>query len=227
MGTNSYERYYVDEAGREYYQQREGNDLVGTIFARDMQPWIRPNDRVLDYGCGNGCILKALPNPVRAGFDLNDYARSRVRDRLPPVTIYDSVADIPRGRWDVVVLHHVLEHCVDPVAVLVSMRELLAQRGRLLLTIPLEASDRRLREVPLDLDHHLYCWNPTTMRNLLAHSGLSLRTWMVRTAARENLLQPLARFSWRAFATATWILGSLLQRRELTCVCESLESPIN
>jgi len=220
MDTNNYERYYVGDAGRQYFQRLDGNDPVGTVFARTMRPWIHSNDRILDFGCGNGCILNALTNPIRAGYDISDYARQSVRESLPDVTIYDSPADIQRSNWDVIVCHHVLEHCIDPVSTLTLLRDLLAPGGRLLLTIPLESGAQRLQPLALDMDHHLYCWNPTTMRNLLAHSGLALRRSSIRTAAREDLAQPLARFSWTAFTALTWIFGRLLQRRELTCVCE-------
>lgn len=102
---------------------------------------------MLDYGCGNGEFCRALaalyPAAQVIGTDYHDSAPSM----LTRPTSYLPYSELSnhQGRFDLVVVRHVLEHTYDPVESLASMRTLLAPGGSLAIEVPcLEAGARYL-----------------------------------------------------------------------------------
>jgi hypothetical protein len=98
------------------------------------------------------------------------------------------------------------------------LKSFIAPGGRLLLTVPLEGHLLKLTSSEMDQDHHLFCWNPTTMRNLLEICGYTFKNVTVRSAAAEHRLESLALFSWVLFKLSVRVAGVLLRRREMTVI---------
>jgi SAM-dependent methyltransferase len=105
--------------------------------------------RLLDYGCGDGTFLAMLLAGPGApgsavGFDLSDTALAECRTRLGHLPSLSFVgADDLRspahdGRYDGLVCMEVLEHVVEPEAVLADFERLLAPGGRVLISVPVE-----------------------------------------------------------------------------------------
>ncbi len=215
--------HYTGEAGRRYAAQFNDprTDIVGRCFVDKVGAWIAADDKVLEFGCGKGRNVLATPCREKAGYDINEHSRRAAAEA--GLHVYDSPDHIPRGYWDVVVCHHVLEHVSAPAATLELLRSFLAPGGRLILTVPVEGHLRSLRPAEEDIDRHLYCWNPTTIRNLLDVAGFRLRNITVRWAACENRAEPFTRVSWRVFKAAVWTAGTILRRCEMTCIAEPLK----
>jgi 2-polyprenyl-3-methyl-5-hydroxy-6-metoxy-1,4-benzoquinol methylase len=97
--------------------------------------------RVLDVGCGEGLFgasLKARGAEVW-GIELAGPAAEAAAGRLDRVLAADvgaAMADLPRAHFDCVVFNDVLEHLVDPYAVLAQARSLLAPEGVVVCSIP-------------------------------------------------------------------------------------------
>lgn len=109
-------------------------DGLATVIA-DLCGGPNPSRRWLDYGCGNGCLVRHLRDRNLAeafGFDegsIADTARSR---GIPILTSEDLAAG--DGAFDVVTAVEVIEHTFDPVEELRRMRRLLRPGGLLFLT---------------------------------------------------------------------------------------------
>jgi SAM-dependent methyltransferase len=99
--------------------------------------------RVLDVGCGAGALGAALKrlNPVRSvvGLEADPVAAAVAQTRLDDVFVLDvERADPPRpvGGFDCTIYGDVLEHLIDPEAVLRRHRRLLAPGGVAVCSIP-------------------------------------------------------------------------------------------
>ena len=96
--------------------------------------------RMLDVGCGNGATIRAFgqiaPGWMKAGTEFDDKYRAEVESipNTEPLHV-GGVDDVP-GTFDVITMIHVLEHIVDPVAVLRSLRGKLVAGGLLLIEVP-------------------------------------------------------------------------------------------
>ncbi len=162
---------------------------------------------VLDIGCASGAFLvhaQARGWEV-AGVEVADFARERTESLLG-VPLARSLDGLPAGRsFDVVTLHHVLEHIHEPLPFL---RDEVAPRvGRLLVVeVPnfssLASRVHGPRWRDLRPDQHVFHYTPALLSRLLSLAGfrpvrvttLWEPLWSLRTALNSlRLLPGLAR----------------------------------
>src|SRR5580698_10533510 len=84
MLVENAQRHYQGEAGRRYQEGKRGipdsaTAWVARLRAEKMARFIRPTDRVLEYGVGLGWNLAALPCQRKIGFDVADFLEPSVR----------------------------------------------------------------------------------------------------------------------------------------------------
>jgi hypothetical protein len=179
-------------------------------------------DRVFEYCVGSGRNLALLQVAEKAGYDVSEHARPTAT--RSGITVYNSIDVVPRGYYTVVICHHVLEHVSSPFRTLCVLRELLANEGRLILTVPLEGHTRALidkeqgpRSSPLLLEVH-------DAAESGRDRGIRIVNLSIRWAAREDVFAPIAAYSWQLFETAVWAAGVALRRAEITCVAVPTKS---
>lgn len=142
-------------------------DLKGKFWKKAIQSlWPVPEDAlVLDYGCGLGQVTAAFSRCHY--YDIAEFTRDFLRRRGRQV--YSSVAEIPKGHFDVVISSHSLEHSPDPFEQLQLQARCARTRGTLILILPIEREFGRRLE--LDKDNHLFAWTFQTASNLLRAAG--------------------------------------------------------
>jgi SAM-dependent methyltransferase len=82
-----------------------------------LHQYIRPTDRVLEVGCGSGRVLSTIRAAERVGIDYDKKAIERGRTQYPELKLIHGEAREflkTAGRFDVLILSHVLEHLDDP-----------------------------------------------------------------------------------------------------------------
>jgi SAM-dependent methyltransferase len=104
---------------------------------------VTPPARILELGCGGGCVAAAL---ARAGFSVTGVEGhlSRIRQaatRAPGATflVHDlrlGLGPLGTERWDVVALFDVIEHLENPAAALQVALRRVVPRGLLVGTVP-------------------------------------------------------------------------------------------
>jgi 2-polyprenyl-3-methyl-5-hydroxy-6-metoxy-1,4-benzoquinol methylase len=99
--------------------------------------------RVLDIGCWTGDLGRVLRERGChvSGLEVDPVAADKARDVLDEVVVADLNTTRPSelfeaGSFDVVVLADVLEHLLDPVAVLADASTLLSAGGQVVISIP-------------------------------------------------------------------------------------------
>jgi 2-polyprenyl-3-methyl-5-hydroxy-6-metoxy-1,4-benzoquinol methylase len=101
----------------------------------------RPLGRVLDVGCGAGAVgpgLRAAGAQRLTGIELVPEAAALARahyDEVVEGRVEDAL-DLIEGPFDTVLCLDVLEHLVDPGAVLTALRDVAAPGGRLQVSVP-------------------------------------------------------------------------------------------
>ena len=140
----SYELEYSDEE-LQYFRSKLEQRLA--VIQRN-QPRLKIRGKMLDVGCGEGYALaffRARGWDVK-GIDFSDAGVSSknpdCQDALMTGDIFTLLADeIIRGEtYDVVWLQNVLEHVLDPVDLLKSLRQLIAKNGLAVITVPNDCS---------------------------------------------------------------------------------------
>lgn len=173
------ERYYP-AFYRRYGRRSAG--LLQRLQQRRARRWIRERaapGRCLEIGCGDGWVLAAIRDRgwTVVGLERSPESARPAREihRLP-VAVGPLEAIREAGTFDLIVLHHVLEHLPDPLAVLRACAKRLAPGGRLILAVPNFASWQRRFAGPywvhLDVPRHLGHFTPHSLAEALRRAGL-------------------------------------------------------
>lgn len=131
----------LSEAEEKHFWFRMRNEIISSV-ARRLVDRLGPAPRLLEVGCGNGNVLRALkdlwPRAHAVGLDLFDEGLKRARSRCQCVTKQGDIraVDFPEASFDLIGIFDVLEHLPDDENVLRILHRLLAPGGALLLTVP-------------------------------------------------------------------------------------------
>lgn len=134
---------------------------------------------LLEVGCGNGDLLRRMQGLGWRveGVESDPQAAALVSSVGLPVWC-GSVEDrrYPSDHFDAVVMSHVIEHVLDPSALLRECRRILKPNGRLVITTPNKASwaHRLYQEtwMPLDPPRHSYLFSRQAVDRLTRSVGL-------------------------------------------------------
>lgn len=152
--------------------QREIGEFAGQANRFKFEPHVRPSDRVLDFGCGGGFLLAAIPCAERKGVEINPVARAEaIRNGIAAVP---SSEEVPDDWADVVISNSCLEHCESPLTELKRLMQKLKPGGKLVLVVPHETIGWRYR--PGDINQHIYTWSPMALGNLVALAGFEIKS---------------------------------------------------
>lgn len=138
--------------------------------------------RVLDIGCGDGALLRQFSG-LRCevtGIDPDEEALAQGRKHILPHALYqgsaEAAADILANRtFDIIIMSHALEHCIDPAQAVRSARTLLAAEGVFMVEVPNCAADHfqtfNIISEMFDAPRHLWFFTPPSLRALIEEAG--------------------------------------------------------
>lgn len=137
--------------------------------------------RALEIGCGTGWMLDALR---RRGWQVVGTERTAASARFAteqlrlPVVVGELDALRAGPAFDLIVLHHVLEHLPDPMTALRDCARLLKPGGTLVIQVPnLDSWQFRFARAMwfhLDVPRHLTHFTPDSLRAALDRAGLGV-----------------------------------------------------
>ncbi|MDL1894810.1 SIS domain-containing protein [Anaerolineae bacterium CFX7] len=96
-----------------------------------------PPGRILDMGCGLGFLLSGLSAEwEKYGVEVSRFAAAWAQQWAKVFVGELEQADYPDEFFDVVVMHHVIEHLHDPIGAILTVHRILKCGGALLLGTP-------------------------------------------------------------------------------------------
>lgn len=186
-------KYYQESLGT-YSKEYSADDLryfSNVAEVANQTSMLHKLDRtLLDLGCGEGFFSRHFQ---KSGWriscsDFSDFGVSQHNKEVLPFfssgDIYDSVANIcsKNEKFGLVNLQNVLEHVIDPICLLSSIKSLLDQTSALRIRIPNDYSDFQHDLVKSGLSkntwfsppEHLSYFNKTSLINLLEYCGYEI-----------------------------------------------------
>lgn len=178
---------YADEYRKETVDANGVPNSTYLEFARTKSraefTWIterlggmRPG-RVLEAGCATGQLLRFFKD---AGWEAVGLEPTRVfaeyGSRVHGIQILPVLFEEAEltSTFDLIILSQVLEHVLDPGAVLARAARLLAPGGRLYVSVPYFETYLPVRPArELFISTHLYAFSPASLRNVARGSALS------------------------------------------------------
>jgi 2-polyprenyl-3-methyl-5-hydroxy-6-metoxy-1,4-benzoquinol methylase len=134
------------------------------------------NRKVLDFGCGAAGFLRKAQTLAAAvaGVELERRVREHWGEAM---ALHSSLEEAGYG-YDLITAFHVVEHLLDPRAMLRELAARLSSRGRLVVEVP-NSEDALLTLFDSDAfqrftywSQHLYLFNADTLRTLSQQAGL-------------------------------------------------------
>jgi SAM-dependent methyltransferase len=156
---------YVGEKGAHYFEQRAQNRSSETQRRRSryFRDFTRPDQVVLDFGCGTGGVLACLDAERRIGVEISEFAANEAREVLDEV--FGDLAAVGEGTVDRIVSYHALEHVDSPTRILAEFHRVLRPGGAVRIFVPCEMPLllRPHRAWKANDDMHLHSWTPLTL----------------------------------------------------------------
>jgi 2-polyprenyl-3-methyl-5-hydroxy-6-metoxy-1,4-benzoquinol methylase len=124
---------------------RYETEIVADPYNRNwlLLEWVGTNKTVLELGCSTGYFSRILAqrNCSVIGVEVDQDAAKRAKEFCPTVLVRDLnrtdwTADLNQHPFDAVLIGDVLEHLLDPEAVLRQVRPLLRSSGSVIISLP-------------------------------------------------------------------------------------------
>lgn len=150
---------------------------------------VNPGEKLLEVGCGGGHVLRMFPQAELTGVDVSGQMIEKAKRNLrgtPARLLKGELHEVGIGddEFDAVICTEVLEHTVDPEAVLREIRRVLHPRGRVVVTFPNDQLIHRVKKLLRGTglwrlpifgkvawggdEYHLHVWRRREMAALLA-----------------------------------------------------------
>jgi SAM-dependent methyltransferase len=220
-------QHYLGSRGSKYFLGRFGSvSEYGRIFqSLYFRPYCSTEKGILDFGCGDGALLRALPAKSKIGIEINprchEHIRQANRGISPQIQIFDDLGSIDENSVDIAISNHSMEHALEPYRVVLEFHRILVPGGRLILVTPFDdwRSGGQRKWSRNDKNHHLFTWSPLNLGNLAAEAGFEVEEVRLSTQAWSPKLFWIGRiFGQYIFRIACKCLSLLKKRREVVCV---------
>jgi SAM-dependent methyltransferase len=172
---------------------------------------------VVDFGCGGGALLAALPAARKIGIEPNAIAAALAVSR--GIYVVPMSDDIEDSSVDLAISNHALEHVLHPVAELQQLRRILKVGAHLVIIVPVDDWRAQKSGRVDDPSHHLYTWTPLLLGNLLSAAGFAIE----RVELIHRAWPPAHQFLWRnlppsAFDLLAAVAARVQRRRQIRAV---------
>lgn len=216
-----------------HYQGQEGvsyfsaQTVTGKLGARwNLSIWadhIHAEDSILDFGCGGGYLLSVLPGKTKVGVEINPAAR-KMAESLG-IEVFETISEVKGRQFSHVISSHALEHVPAPLIALKQLRSCIADKGKLLLLLPLDdwRTKAHRHYHGNDIHRHLFAWTPQNLGNLLDEAGFKgIAIRVITDAMPPNLKLAEILLKSRSLRSITGRLFSLLLWRRQLFACATL-----
>lgn len=168
---------------QKYFAWQKKTGVLGPILDNwKFTPHIKPEDTVLDFGCGGGFMLQSLNCAHRYGVEINATARATANQN--GIIAVEKISDLPADiQFNRIISDHALEHVICPHATLSALKEKLTADGLLIMFLPIDDWRREKKFIASDINKHLYTWTPLLIGNLLEAAGFKVKTITIQTHA--------------------------------------------
>jgi SAM-dependent methyltransferase len=163
------------------------NKLIGSLLSigykiPEQYHWVKnskaqTNDAILDVGCGNGSLLTQL---YRMGFTNLTGIDPFINEAhgYGPIKIFKKEIHDLNGSFDLIMMHHSLEHMFQPLKALQKAYSLLNKNKYLLVRIPVMGNygwqHYKTFWCGLDAPRHIFIPSEKGMRMLAVNAGFEI-----------------------------------------------------
>jgi SAM-dependent methyltransferase len=155
----------------------------------------RAGETVLDLGCGSGELLKKFKQSGCEVLGVDPDPQARAEAANSGIVVLDGTAEEPpstlAGRtFDLVVMTHSLEHCINPGKALANAFSFLVPGGRLYVEVPncgsVHFETMTICSENFDSPRHLVFFTAAGLKAAIVGAGLSVEGWRYHGFTRHH-----------------------------------------
>jgi 2-polyprenyl-3-methyl-5-hydroxy-6-metoxy-1,4-benzoquinol methylase len=151
---------------------------------------LKEGGNVLELGCGNGHLSKAIAEQIPGV------------GKMVAVDFYNEPENLPEkvqfikqdlenlsldGKFDIVILNQVLEHIKNPLGLLLTIKGMLNQHGRILIVVPNRNGFGNEARVYLpEHGKHYFLWDQESLQFSLERIGFACRFYNLYVAGSHS-----------------------------------------
>jgi len=177
------------ETIKRLYPTLSTHTLDHQILVRDISMWIKglpigSSPTIIDFGCGRFTLLQEIQqlfqHPVLYGIDFNPLAESHIPDGI--TFIHDDlhrlkdIVQLKGVKYNLGLFSSVLEHVLNPRAVIKGLRNLMADKSFLYIELPvidaMTANTSQIYEIVNP--QHIHYFTSNNLVNLFRQCGLDV-----------------------------------------------------
>lgn len=181
----------------------------GWVNAHKFKDSVSQNDKVIDFGCGGGFLLKSLDCKSRIGIEPNPSAAESVKklDIEHFFSSIDALNNLGECVVDVIISTNALEHTLNPLQELKNLKLLLKVGGCVHFIVPCDSIKYKYN--PKDINYHLFSWSPQNLGNLFTEAGYSVEYVRPYIHKWPPFYSKIAKLGWPIFNLACLIYGHI------------------
>lgn len=169
-----YQNQHQVDIGHLPYKDRYWHDYEIAKIRLERILGFRKTGKLLDVGCSNGAFVHCA---VAFGYDAYGLDLAKTTNLIERCWSGD-IAHEPYDKWDIVTLHDVIEHFIDPKAEIAHLWRILKRKGLLVIQAPdFSCEDFKISSIewkhirPIE---HIYMMQPSLICRLLQNQGFTI-----------------------------------------------------
>ena len=133
---------------------------------------LKPGQKILDFGCGGGYLLKNIKetNTKLFGVEVNKEAKKIAKTN--GVKVFSNSNLLPANYFDLIISNHALEHTDNPLLELKNLHKSLKKNGHICIVVPLDNKSYSYKKN--DINFHFFSWSPMNLGNILTRAGFDV-----------------------------------------------------
>lgn len=133
---------------------------------------LKPGQKILDFGCGGGYLLKNIneTNIKLFGVEVNKEAKKIAKTN--GVKVFSNSNLLPANYFDLIISNHALEHTDNPLLELKNLHKSLKKNGQICIVVPLDNKSYSYKKN--DINFHFFSWSPMNLGNILTRAGFDV-----------------------------------------------------
>jgi SAM-dependent methyltransferase len=133
---------------------------------------LKPGQKILDFGCGGGYLLKNIneTNTKLFGVEVNKEAKKIAKTN--GVKVFSNSNLLPANYFDLIISNHALEHTDNPLLELKNLHKSLKKNGQICIVVPLDNKSYSYKKN--DINFHFFSWSPMNLGNILTRAGFDV-----------------------------------------------------
>jgi cyclopropane fatty-acyl-phospholipid synthase-like methyltransferase len=199
LSESEQKEYYSEEYRNEYEEisvdQRFQNDIPEAERRfKDVKEILPSNKKLLEIGSGSGSFLSLSSSYFDHVSGVEPDVHARIFLQARGLNIYSDLEEVKDQKFDAVVMFHVLEHLLDPIAFIGRVSNLLNKGGTLLIEVP-NIDDALLKFYDIDefkdfyyCSAHLSYFSKETLRDCLKKANFGGKISLIQRYDLTNHL---------------------------------------